>query len=91
MEVEIGRVTHYYSHLSVAVLQLDENLKLGDKIHILGHTTDFVQRVNSIEVEHHPVVWVKPGDHVAIKVIEHVREHDAVYRVLERAPETQPA
>jgi len=83
MEVEIGRVTHFYGHICVAVIQLNESLKLGDKIHILGHTTDFVQRVTSIEVEHHPVVWVKPGDHIAIKVIGPVREHDAVYRVTE--------
>jgi putative protease len=87
MEVEIGRVTHFYGHLCVAVLQLNEPLKLGDKIHICGHTTDFVQRVNSIEIEHHPVVWVKPGDHVAIKVIGPVREHDTVYRVVEKEPE----
>ena len=87
MEVEIGRVTHFYSHLCVAVLQLNENLKLGDKIHILGHTTDFEQRVTSIEVEHHPVVWVKPGDHVAIKVIGPVREHDLIYRVVEEESE----
>ena len=87
MEVEIGRVTHFYGHICVAVLQLNENLKLGDKIHILGHTTDFVQRVNSIEVEHHPVVWVKPGDHVAIKVIEPVHDHDIVYRVVEEEAE----
>ena len=87
MEVEIGRVTHFYNHLCVAVLQLNENLKLGDKIHILGHTTDFVQRVNSIEIEHHPVVWVKPGDHVAIKVIGPVHEHDVVYRIAEKEPE----
>lgn len=87
MEVEIGRVTHFYSHLCVAVLQLKEPLKLGDKIHICGHTTDFTQRVNSIEVEHHPVVWVKPGDAVAIKVIEPVREHDIVYRVVEETAE----
>jgi translation elongation factor EF-1alpha len=86
MEVEIGRVTHFYSHICVAVLRLNENLKLGDKIHILGHTTDFTQRVNSIEVEHHPVVWVKPGDDVAIKVTEPVREHDVVYRVVEESP-----
>jgi translation elongation factor EF-1alpha len=82
MEVEIGRVTHFYSHICVAVLRLNENLKLGDKIHILGHTTDFTQRVNSIEIEHHPVVWVKPGDDVAIKVTEPVREHDVVYRIV---------
>ena len=87
MEVEIGRVSHFYSHLCVAVLQLNENLKLGDKIHILGHTTDFTQRITSIEVEHHPVVWVKPGDQVAIKVIEPVRDHDIVYRVVEEVPE----
>lgn len=87
MEVEIGRVKHFYSHICVAVLQLNENLKLGDKIHILGHTTDFEQRVNSIEIEHHPVVWVNPGDHVAIKVIEPVREHDVVYRVVEKEHE----
>ena len=87
MEVEIGRVTHFYGHICVAVIQLNENLKLGDKIHILGHTTDFVQRVTSIEVEHHPVVWVKPGDHIAIKVIGPVREHDSVYRVTEDVTE----
>jgi hypothetical protein len=91
MEVEIGRVAHFYGHICVAVLQLDENLKLGDKIHILGHTTDFTQRVTSIEVEHHPMVWVKPGDSVAIKVIEPVREHDAVYRIAEEIPEPHPA
>jgi putative protease len=87
MEVEIGRVSHFYGHLCVAVLQLNENLKLGDKIHILGHTTDFTQRITSIEVEHHPVVWVKPGDQVAIKVIGPVRDHDIVYRVVEEVPE----
>jgi hypothetical protein len=86
MEVEIGRVTHFYDHICVAVLRLNENLKLGDKIHILGHTTDFTQRVHSIEVEHHPVVWVKPGDDVAIKVVEPVRVHDVVYRVVEESP-----
>lgn len=86
MEVEIGRVTHFYDHICVAVLRLNENLKLGDKIHILGHATDFTQRVHSIEVEHHPVVWVKPGDDVAIKVVEPVRVHDVVYRVVEESP-----
>ena len=83
MEVEVGRVTHFYSHICVAVMKLNDSLKLGDKIHILGHTTDFEQRVTSIEVEHHPVVWVKPGDDVAFKVIGPVREHDIVYRVVE--------
>jgi putative protease len=87
MEVEIGRVTHYYSHLSVAVLSLTDSLKLGDRIHILGHSTDFTQRITSIEVEHHSILWVKPGDHVAVKVIQPVHEHDIVYRVVEEALE----
>jgi putative protease len=91
MEVEVGRVTHYYNHLNVAVLRLTESLKLGDKIHILGHSTDVIERVASMEVEHHPVVWVKPGDDVAIKVIEAVHEHDIVYRLVEDEMEPQIA
>jgi hypothetical protein len=87
MEFEIGRVAHYYNHLNVAVLNVNEALKLGDKIHILGHTTDFEQRIASMEVEHHSVIWVKPGDSVAIRVDEPVREHDVVYRIVEGSPE----
>jgi len=87
MEVEIGRVTHYYSHLSVAVLSLTESLKLGDRIHIIGHSTDFTQRITSMEVEHHGILWVKPGDHVAVKVIQPVHEHDIIYRVIEETLE----
>jgi putative protease len=87
MEVEIGRVTHYYSHLNVAVLQLTDHLKVGETIHFLGHTTDFIQRVISMEIDHHHVVTVNPGDNVALKVIEPVREHDIIYRVTEEALE----
>ena len=91
MEIEIGRVTHYYNHLNVAVLKLIDGLKLGDKIHILGHTTDLVERIASMEVEHRHVAWVKPGDDVAIKVMEPVREHDIVYLVKEDIFEPHPA
>jgi putative protease len=91
MEVEIGRVVHYYNHLNVAVLKLNEQIKLGDLVHFLGHTTDFEQRVSSIEMDHHPVVWVQPGDDVAIRVNEPVREHDVVYRVMEESLELHPA
>jgi len=83
MEVEIGKITHYYNHLNVAVLRLSDSLKVGDPIHIQGHTTDFMQTVTSMEVDHHAVVWVKPGDDVALKVIEPVHEHDVVYRIVE--------
>jgi putative protease len=75
----------------VAVLKLNEQIKLGDRVHFLGHTTDFEQRVGSIEMDHHPVVWVQPGDDVAIRVNEPVREHDIVYRVTEESLEPHPA
>lgn len=85
MEVEIGKITHYYSHLDVAVLQLTDGMKVGDHVHILGHTTDFIQKVASMEINHHHVVEVKAGEDVALKVVEPVRVHDVVYRVTEEA------
>ena len=81
MESAIGTVLHYYSHLNVAVLQLTERMKVGETIHISGHTTDFTQVVASMEVDHHRVVVVEPGEDVALKVVEPVREHDTIYRV----------
>lgn len=81
MEAQIGKVTHYYSHLNVAVLQLSDRLKVGETIHVYGHTTDFLQKVTSMEVDHQRVVVVEPGENVALKVVEPVREHDAIYRV----------
>ena len=78
----IGVVTHYYSHRSVATLRLDSGtLRVGDVIHIHGHTTDFSQKVESLEVNHAPVTEVGPNDDFGLKVIEHAREHDIVYKV----------
>jgi putative protease len=91
MEVEIGRVTHYYNHLNVAVLRLTDGLKLGDMIHILGHVTDLNERIASMQVNHHAVVWVKPGEDVAVTVNEPVREHDHVFRIVEDAFELNTA
>jgi putative protease len=79
----IGVVTHYYSHLSVAVVKLEAaRLRVGDTIHIRGHTTDFKQRIDSLEVNHAPVQEVGPGDDFGLKVREHAREHDIVYKVI---------
>ena len=78
----IGVVTHYYSHLSVATLRLESGtLRVGDVIHIRGHTTDFSQRVDSLEVNHAPATEVGPNDDFGLKVVEHAREHDVVYKV----------
>lgn len=76
----IGRVTHYFSHLSVAAVTLTAPLKVGERIHIRGHTTDVVQGVGSLEVEHAQVAAAAPGDDVALKVDDHVRDHDLIYR-----------
>jgi translation elongation factor EF-1alpha len=76
----IGQVTHYFSHLSVAAVSLNGPLAVGDRIHIRGHTTDLVQEVASMEVDHASVERAGPGDDVALKVDEHVRDHDQVYR-----------
>jgi hypothetical protein len=81
-EERIGVVTHYYSHLSVATLRLDSGtLRVGDMIHIRGHTTDFSQRVESLEVNHAPATEVGPNDDFGLKVAQHAREHDVVYKV----------
>jgi hypothetical protein len=78
----IGVVTHYYGHLSVAILRLESGtLRVGDVIHIRGHTTDFSQRVESLEVNHAPATEVGPNDDFGLKVVEHAREHDVVYKV----------
>jgi hypothetical protein len=79
----IGRVIHYYSHLNVAVISLDKGpLQVGDVVHIKGHTTDFRQPVESMQVEHESIIKAVPGDDFGLKVIAHAREHDIVYRVL---------
>jgi putative protease len=82
-EQRIGVVTHYYSHLSVAALQLDPGatLRAGDLIHVLGHTTDFSQRVESLEVDRKSVLEVGPNDDFGLKVADHAREHDVVFKV----------
>jgi putative protease len=79
----IGVVTHYYGHLSVAVVKLEPGttLRVGDNIHVKGHTTDFSQPVESLQVAHAPVNEVGPNDDFGLKVKDHVREHDVVYRV----------
>ena len=82
LEERIGFVTHYYGHLSVAILRLESGtLRVGDMIHIRGHTTDFSQRVESLEVDHAPATEVGPNDDFGLKVDGHVREHDVVYKV----------
>ncbi len=84
MEEEIGKITHYFSKISVGVLELSKGtLQIGDTIHIKGHTTDFYQKIESMQAEHNAVDSVKPGEPVGLKVESPVREHDVVFKVTE--------
>ena len=81
-EVAAGIVTHYYSHLGVAVIQVNKGeIKVGETIHIKGHTTDFTQQVDSMEYEHQHIDRAPAGRSVGLKVKDHTREHDIVYLV----------
>jgi len=75
----IGKIEHIYDKINVITLTLKSPLKIGDMVHIKGHTTDFVQTVDSIQIEHDSVQKAKKGDGVGIKVKGVVRDNDAIY------------
>lgn len=84
LEAKIGRVTHYYTHLGVAAIDiLDGTIRVGDTIHIKGHTTDMTQKLESIEIEHKHIEEASAGQTIGVKVKEHVRANDIVYKVVE--------
>jgi putative protease len=86
MEEEIGRVTHYFPKIGVAVIEITAgSLKVGETIHIKGHTSDFTQPVESLQQEHLSVPEAKKGGSFGMKVKEHVREGDRVYKIKEGA------
>jgi putative protease len=77
----IGKITHYFDKISVAIVELSSVLKAGDRVHIKGHSTDFEQDISSIQIEHEGVEKAKKGDAIGVKVDEKVREGDEVYLV----------
>ncbi len=78
----IGRINHYYSHLSAGIIELTEgDLNVGEVIHVKGKHTDLTQTVDSIQIELQSVSHAEKGKLVGIKVKEKVREHDQVFRV----------
>jgi putative protease len=85
MEVKIGKVTHFYNRISVAVLELTGELRVGDRVVIIGHSTELSQVVASMEIEHHKVQAVGAGQEVALKVAEPVHAGDQVYKIVAEA------
>jgi len=80
-EQEVGVVDHYYTKIGVVVINLTGALKVGDTIHIKGATSDFTQKVESMQIEHKSIEEAKKGDSIGMKVKEHARGHDKVFVV----------
>ena len=80
-EKEIGKVSSFFSKVGVAAIKLTGKLKVGDKIHIKGNTTDFETKVDSMQIEKKDVKEADKGDHIGIKVPEKVRPNDTVFLV----------
>jgi putative protease len=78
---QIGEVTHFYNHISVAVLALTDTIRVGDHLHFLGHSTDFRQEVESLQIEHEAVGEAGPGQDVALSVEHRVHQHDKVFKL----------
>jgi len=83
-EIEIGRVEDYFAHIDVVAIEVTaEGIKVGDTLHFKGHTTDFTEKIMSMQVDHKSVEEAPVGSDVGIKVKDRVRTHDHVYKVVE--------
>ena len=80
--VEVGRITHFYPKISVAIVELKASLNIGDKILIKGATTNFEQIVESMQIEHKNIERAEAGQIIGLKVKERVRENDKVYKIM---------
>ena len=79
-EEAIGKITHYFPNIGVAAATLSAALKVGDKVRVKGHTTDFTETIESLEIEHQKVDRAGPGDDVAFRVSEKTRPGDRLLR-----------
>ncbi len=83
-EKKVGVIIKYFGKIGVAAIRLSEgSLKVGDNIHIVGHTTDVTQVVDSMQIENKNVQEAGPGADIGIKAKDKMREHDIVYKVVE--------
>ncbi len=80
-EREVGKITHYYSNIGVAIVDITNTVSVGDKIHIQGATSDFEQEIGSMQVEHEAVQVAEAGQVIGLKVDEKVRDGDKVFVV----------
>lgn len=80
---EVGVITHYFPKVDAAVVKLTKGaLSIGDRIVIKGHTSDFKEKVGSIQLDHVPIQNAEKGMEIGLKVKSKVREHDVVYKII---------
>lgn len=79
----IGKITHYFDKINVAIIKLSAPLKAGDQIRLKGNGIDFTQTVSSMQINHESIEAAKKGDEVGLKVDQKIRENDEVYLVIE--------
>ncbi len=79
---EVGRVSHFFTKISVAVIELTATISVGDRIRIKGPTTNVEQTVDSMEIEHEKVQRAEAGQSIGMKVKDRVRETDVVYKIV---------
>lgn len=77
----IGRISHWFGNIGVAGIELTDKLAVGDRVHIVGHTTDFEQEITSMQIMHRDVNEAGPGDDVGVKLQSRARVGDSVYKV----------
>ncbi len=82
MEKEIGFVEHFFGHINVAAIKMTAGkLRVGDKIRLKGHTTDFEETIQSMQIDNVDVAEANAGDDIGVKMVGKCREHDKVYVV----------
>ena len=82
-EKEIGKITHYFGKIGVGIIELTDSLKVGDTIHVKGHSDDFTQTIESMQIEHDKVAEAKAGDAIGVKVANKVHEGDKVFKIID--------
>jgi putative protease len=82
-KIRIGRISHFYGKISVAVVELEDTLNVGDTISIEGAATNITQKVDSMQIEHNNVETANKGQSIGLKVNDKVRENDIVYKIIE--------
>lgn len=78
---QVGTITHFYNEINVGVISLTDTLKIGDTISIEGETTNFKQKIDSMQINRKPIETANKGQEIGLKVKDRVREHDIVYKI----------